>query len=1031
MKNYLLTIGIDDYKAHPVLANCVKDVRDFTDILFDKYSGFDAENHLELLNSTATCNKIQEAFVDLKNTVEPNDNLIVFFSGHGHYDDDSDRGYWIPVDGTKQYTTWISNTEILSLLEKINCKHLFLIADSCFSHSLLITDTKKSNEEYNKKSSRWALVSAYDYSYTSPNPKFNSHFAKTILEFLEVEEKDFRVSKLIEHVKDNFNGDHKQSPQGHPLNLKGHKGGEFIFQIEQNLDSRDLRGYENFQKVLKMYKNNVKFIHLKSFEDKTAKIGYQIYKEIDPVVKRSIYYLYLYSGIVLTRTLNHIKSNLQEIRDKSKQMVIFLQKESKQSDPSRRMANVTRLFKPINSFYIDDFIRDTSNLKLKNHYSEGEFLQIKNFIMPSYKTNEINIRPTDNFPIEINRFIDTWFKLDEAPIIIIKGSGGIGKTTFAQFVADRVIQKTKQIIPLFIDTIVIKDTLYRKFRNTNKLTLYDFYEAIYGSGENTSMTEDQFNINLDAGNFLIIIDGLDEVISKIPGFNINQFLISIKSITNQLGGGKVIITCRTHFWKTSPNSDFRAFELSPFNIDQTNEFFELSLDSYKKKKRALEMANDFKIVDETENIGYHPYVLDIIRSIMELEPEDIELDLTSFNSTVLNAAVKNDYIVYRVCDRERKRIGQISVDDQVSFFKYLANQKRGTIKQKNFDRELRKSIKTSIDSTHIESFKAHPFLMTYQSNFTFKYDFFSEIFKAIEIAEYFNFNQEVVKVSHSLIETLSENCWFESSLNIEIAKRIRSWNEDDHLFVSSLVDLILESSYLTAEVRNHAAANVFNIAIRINHLYHQNNLASNTTLLKSLFESSKGVIRNLRIVNLNDDKKIRFDFKDLKIESAVIENYQYFYDCEFNQSTRFVESTIINMDSNSSQNKVNGEIFIDCNYDKNIETAINNFKVDKRDNISNIKTFVHDFFHLFYSNGKLGRQWEEEVIKPRFNGIDKFDIGYKKVIRVLKREDILQSNEEKKGVKLFISDKHKSDVIRFMKDGTISSSISSIIRQLS
>ena len=55
---------------------------------------------------------------------------------------------------------------------------------------------------------------------------------------------------------------------------------------------------------------------------------------------------------------------------------------------------------------------------------------------------------------------------------------------------------------------------------TNYINVYNFYEALYeiNSSDGEKLNEDLFRLNLDAGNFLLIIDGLDEVISKAKGF---------------------------------------------------------------------------------------------------------------------------------------------------------------------------------------------------------------------------------------------------------------------------------------------------------------------------------------------------------------------------------------------------------------------------------------------------------------------------------------------------------------------------------
>ena len=88
--------------------------------------------------------------------------------------------------------------------------------------------------------------------------------------------------------------------------------------------------------------------------------------------------------------------------------------------------------------------------------------------------------------------------------------------------------------------------------------------------------------------------------------------------------------------------------------------------------------------DGDENGTFHPYVLDIIRSIV-IDHQSIETDLSEFSSHYLRNKIKNDYVIFRICDRERKRVGQINIDEQVSFFIYMAVYKRGNINKNNFN----------------------------------------------------------------------------------------------------------------------------------------------------------------------------------------------------------------------------------------------------------------------------------------------------------------------------------------------------------
>jgi uncharacterized caspase-like protein len=94
-KNYVLAIGIDAYEHWQPLSNAVKDAQEFVQVLTQQYQ-FEADEVFTLFNEQATEGRIYQAIREMKRRLEPRDNLVVYYSGHGHYDEEFDEGYWIP-----------------------------------------------------------------------------------------------------------------------------------------------------------------------------------------------------------------------------------------------------------------------------------------------------------------------------------------------------------------------------------------------------------------------------------------------------------------------------------------------------------------------------------------------------------------------------------------------------------------------------------------------------------------------------------------------------------------------------------------------------------------------------------------------------------------------------------------------------------------------------------------------------------------------------------------------------------------------
>ncbi|TOG34549.1 caspase family protein, partial [Vibrio parahaemolyticus] len=134
MANKLFLIGINSYKYHNNLASSINDITDFKNVLLEKYD-FKPEDVYEIIDENATSKNIQDALRGYGKSLNSDDNLIIYYSGHGDYDEDLDIGYWVPHEAD-EYTQFIQNSNIITFLSRINCKHIILISDSCFSNSI-------------------------------------------------------------------------------------------------------------------------------------------------------------------------------------------------------------------------------------------------------------------------------------------------------------------------------------------------------------------------------------------------------------------------------------------------------------------------------------------------------------------------------------------------------------------------------------------------------------------------------------------------------------------------------------------------------------------------------------------------------------------------------------------------------------------------------------------------------------------------------------------------------------------------------
>lgn len=127
--------------------------------------------------------------------------------------------------------------------------------------------------------------------------------------------------------------------------------------------------------------------------------------------------------------------------------------------------------------------------------------------------------------------------------------------------------------------------------------IYYFYQANCKKQEVelNRYDSDLIRLSVDNGDLIVVIDGLDEVITRLGDkFDVKSLLQSIKSNYSSDGEkGKVIITCRDYFWD-SQDIDIKNIELRPFNELQMQEYFK-SVFGYDaaKIKNAEKLARSF------------------------------------------------------------------------------------------------------------------------------------------------------------------------------------------------------------------------------------------------------------------------------------------------------------------------------------------------------------------------------------------------------------------------------------------------------
>lgn len=229
-KFYALIIGINDYENYqfPDLDKPVNDAQRLYDILISDYS-FEKENVVFLRNPHRE--DIIKALDKLEYFLKENDNLLIFYAGHGMWDEHTQRGYWIPADASISSTSnWIRNSTISGYISGLKTKHTLIIADACFSGGIFKTraampDTPSSVQRLYELPSRKAMTSG-----TLKEVPDESVFLYYLTKKLEENQDHYLPSEQLFHsFKPAVLNNSDNIPQFGVIKNSGDEGGDFIF----------------------------------------------------------------------------------------------------------------------------------------------------------------------------------------------------------------------------------------------------------------------------------------------------------------------------------------------------------------------------------------------------------------------------------------------------------------------------------------------------------------------------------------------------------------------------------------------------------------------------------------------------------------------------------------------------------------------------------------------------------------------------------------------------------------------------------
>ncbi|TAK92836.1 MAG: hypothetical protein EPO09_14500 [Aquabacterium sp.] len=235
-----LVVANQAYQHWPKLETPQADAQAVSDALRQRF-GFDVT-----MLQNATRQQLLAALNRLRMQAGPEDQVVVYYAGHGQMDQVTARGYWIPVDGDQQdLAQWVSVIDVTDQLAAMSARHVMVIADSCYSGTLTRSllpqiDQALSSEQRQlplghlvKQRVRVAMTSGGLEPVVDGGSVDHSLFVRSLLDMLDQVRAPVSAQELFAGVSSRFaylaqRLHIAQQPQYAPIGFAGHEAGDFV-----------------------------------------------------------------------------------------------------------------------------------------------------------------------------------------------------------------------------------------------------------------------------------------------------------------------------------------------------------------------------------------------------------------------------------------------------------------------------------------------------------------------------------------------------------------------------------------------------------------------------------------------------------------------------------------------------------------------------------------------------------------------------------------------------------------------------------
>ncbi len=321
---------------------------------------------------------------------------------------------------------------------------------------------------------------------------------------------------------------------------------------------------------------------------------------------------------------------------------------------------------------------------------------------------------------------------DYNPVHIVIGPAGIGKTTFCDDISAVINSQNRKRVVLFSAT---------DFRDIAIDSLIDSVSDLYKIAAENSLLEDDsgierhnFEINLACGNFVLIIDGFDEIESHLgASLNFDRFMRSFADLEECFGKVLVILTIRDYDIER-----FKSFRNT--SICRLQGFTDIDTDRYLTGRLPISSITDakdllgaFRSTEEVGRVTTIPLYASLICDYLVEQNSGKRRGATDESKSARFFANGKplDTLMRKIVDREitKQSLGNIGPDDFFDILIEIIRAPQHTVTKPAL-LDLISACDGSSDSVNPVNFLRNPFLRWDRDEISFKYDSLTYFFKS-------------------------------------------------------------------------------------------------------------------------------------------------------------------------------------------------------------------------------------------------------------------------------------------------------------